>query len=408
MTEKPFLVILDEHQELMQYDIYKFSNSQEREQEEYFGPFKGWSGLPGRRVFTVLSGSGHSVFERSVPVGEEGKLRYIEPFQRTEAIKLISKLEVGKKFGVSPEVIYDEITGGVPGHIASLSSAESVTMWIYYIRKWYYHRASAILRNLQKRDKESHLEFLGSLFETKSLNRIPPWEWYDKGFFYIHQGHGFVLNPLARVVLLVFWVLQEDVFNGSGAEMDAVFERKIRRAIIAESLIRSINLEPYYIKNNRVAKTTLGIPSIEQIVLFENEADIPPPPTLISSLLKPQPPSPQDMDFIIQDVANKQIIFVQTTTLFPQEHDKKTKKIENMVESGRMVQVLEGILKVKGATASIKDGRLKFTLPKSVRGWKVKILYLTSQHDRYVKKNKDWKWKNVLIAGDSWKSIFHQ
>eukprot|EP01124_Arcella_intermedia_P019090 TRINITY_DN2622_c0_g1_i4.p1 TRINITY_DN2622_c0_g1~~TRINITY_DN2622_c0_g1_i4.p1 ORF type:complete len:613 (-),score=78.21 TRINITY_DN2622_c0_g1_i4:89-1927(-) len=400
-TEKPFLLLLDEHNELWKPRFYKLNEWEKKEiipaKLQYFYSFAKWTTLTGPRMFLVFSGSAHSQFENNLPAGEDRKLRYIYPFDKDEAFKMMTKLGISK-FGVSCDTVYDEITGGVPRQIVSLSSAKGIEDWRDYQVDRYFISATSTLRESSKEDQQRIISYLGKLFENQRISK-PPSGLYDKGLFYVREGSGFPINPMARSALFWLWVMNKkrEVIGGgkTGSETGAVFEREAQRGFIRG--LAQIELEPYYL-NNDTKPTTLRIARIEQVVSFQSESDIPQSPKFISSLLKPISETFKAIDFILKDVMNKQIIFVQTTILFPHEHDNKSAKIETLFKEGRMARILDSIFSVKGATATIEDGHFIFVLPETVSDWQVKILYLTSQQDEDVKR-KHWKWKDLLVAG---------
>lgn len=143
----------------------------------------------------------------------------------------------------------------------------------------------------------------------------------------------------------------------------------------------------------------LKISRIVRMISFENEAEIP-RPKLSCFLLQPISEKISALDFIIEDAANKQIVFVQTTTLLPHTHEKKNTKIEKLFTSGKITRILDTIFQAKTtATIDNTSGTFIITLPESFSDWQVKILYVTSQHDTDVKAKSFWKWKDVFVAG---------
>eukprot|EP01124_Arcella_intermedia_P019091 TRINITY_DN2622_c0_g1_i5.p1 TRINITY_DN2622_c0_g1~~TRINITY_DN2622_c0_g1_i5.p1 ORF type:complete len:613 (-),score=64.14 TRINITY_DN2622_c0_g1_i5:81-1919(-) len=396
--EKPFLLLLDEHNELWKERLYEGYGKVIPAQLDYFYDFTKWTTFAGSRMFLVFSGSAHSQFENNLPAGEDRKLRYIYPFDKDEAFKMMTKLGISK-FGVSCDTVYDEITGGVPRQIVSLSSAKGIEDWRDYQVDRYFISATSTLRESSKEDQQRIISYLGKLFENQRISK-PPSGLYDKGLFYVREGSGFPINPMARSALFWLWVMNKkrEVIGGgkTGSETGAVFEREARRGFIQG--LAHIELKPFYLNNKDTKPTTLKIARMEQVVSFRSESDIPRSPKFVSSLLKPIPENFKGIDFILEDVINKQIIFVQTTTRFPHKHDNDSKKIQKLFQERTIAKILDSIFQVKGTTATIEDGHFIFVLPETVSDWQVKILYLTSKRDEDVK-TKHWEWKDLLVAG---------
>jgi len=97
-TEKPALILLDEHNELYRLREREDGRILQYKNLAYFGRFTTWTGLSGPRIYIIYSGSAHSAFEANLPSGEKTKLRFLCPFDESEAVKLIEELQIPKKF----------------------------------------------------------------------------------------------------------------------------------------------------------------------------------------------------------------------------------------------------------------------------------------------------------------------
>jgi len=202
---------------------------------------------------------------------------------------------------------------------------------------------------------------------------------------------------MAEIALFSLWSQhkQREVIGKpgmSGSVIGDVFEREVRRGFCQN---QPIELSPYYLTTDSTA-ISLKISKIERIVYFSKETEIPHLPHFSCCLLQPVSERFSALDFIIEDAILKQIVLVQTTTLFPPDHDKG--KIEKLISSGKLKHMLDAIFNTKSTTAIIENGHFVITLPASVSDWRVKVLYVTSQHDASVH-GKSWEWKDVLVAG---------
>jgi len=251
-------------------------------------------------------------------------VRYITPFKKEEACKLIEDFQVPKKFSLSAETVYNEITGGVPRQIALLREAKDVKRWREVQEQSYFTLAKRTFSEMSADDRASFVSFLDQLFGPSPKVPKPPSVWYDKSLFYIMELNTLMLNPMTESAVFTLWTqhLQREAINKpgrTGSEMGAVFEREVIKGFIHLS---HIELHPFYMIKSPMVPGILKVSRIERIIYFDGEKDVPRLPTLECRLLKPKSQIFKAWDFIIEDAHTKQIVFVQVTTQYPDVHDK--------------------------------------------------------------------------------------
>lgn len=419
VVEKPVLFLFDEHNELWKLDPTK---SYVPAEIPYFRTYTTWTQLSGPRLYTIYAGSAHSKFEENLPSGEDRKLRFIRPFNRIEACKLIEDLQIPNKISLSAEAVHDEITGGVPRQIVSLQNVNNVKSWRVVQEKTYFALVKKTYSGMSKGDQESFISFLHQVFgPSKYVGRTPS-AWYDKGLFFIdNDSCTHPLNPLAEAALFALYAqnVQQEIIDQqgrTGSEIGAVFEREVIKGFIK---LPRIELRPQYLKNPKPRKmerkmetkmepAPLSLAGIARILYFDDVNEIPRLPSVECRLIKPRSQIFASWDFIIEDAHTKHIVFVQTSTDFPNVHDsrngKGTSKIassfhrEEENEPNQIERVLDSLFQTKGSKANVKDGSFVIKLDDSIVGWKIVFLCVTTQHDIKLKSRK-WKWKDVLVAG---------
>jgi len=326
-------------------------------------------------------------------------------------------------------MVYEEITQGVPRHIVEMSLLKPKTKEVY--SAWhrdtvpeYYTSLKAEFLKVTKEDQESFLSFLDNIIEGQDQQLgLPAVSWYDQGLFYFDDvGNVHVLNPMARQALDSLWRqfrLREVIGDPgqTGSADGAIFEREVRRGFF--KCQTQIELLPYYLKannndtENKEPAKPLIISTIARMIPFTKDTELPTPRPRCC-ILQPTSQTYSGLDFIIEDSANKQIVFVQTTKMLPHSHEdskllfqklfsRQTKKDDKGTTTElpcKIERLLQSLLNVKTeATIDNKSSHFIIILPESVSDWQVKFLYITSQHDAIVKQQCFWKWKDVVVAG---------
>lgn len=183
----------------------------------------------------------------------------------------------------------------------------------------------------------------------------------------------------------------------------ATFEREIIRGFF--KCQSQIELLPFYLKTEKDSAGSkepakpLVISTVVRLISFSKDTEIPRSrPTCC--ILTPTSETYSGLDFIIEDSVNKQIVFVQTTTRLPHEHEKKNQIFQKLFTSGKIKQILNSLLNAETIETTIdKFGHFTVTLPDSVSKWQVKFLYITSHHINDIAQKSYWKWKDVVVAG---------
>jgi len=182
-----------------------------------------------------------------------------------------------------------------------------------------------------------------------------------------------------------------------------VFEREVIKGFIH---MQQIELYPQFMTQTQQKDSPglLKLSRVERIFYFDREG-IPLLPTSGCQLLKPKSQIFKAWDFIIEDAHTKKVIFVGTSTLFPDKHDVKdgsSKIAKSFVAEkngqNQIERILDSIFQKTESKASIKDGSFIIKLHESLGDWEVKFLCVTTHHDEELK-SRSWGWKDVLVAG---------
>jgi len=423
-TDKPVLIILDEHNELYRWrelvvvppppqtpDLKRY----QYKSLAYFSRFTKWTSLTGPRLYTIYSGSAHSEFEDNLPSGEQTKLRFLRPFDEPEAVKLIEELRIPEKVGRTASAIYDLVTGGLPRHISLLAVDEpkSLTAWASAMVLALLRAVQMTSSQLDPDNKKNFVAFIGARLTGQSF----PYHssiWYDKGFLYktSFEDPPQIINPIARASLWEYYVQSIlPVVNEEG-ETGSVIGTKLEVAISVGLAKATRTIHPFEI-GGQGSLTPWVLPKVDRILRFSKSTLAPDRNPVISDkcwLWIPSIETHASFDFILQDFENKQVIFIQVSKQIPQRHkDKGNLKVlkafmpgdqrKNEVDKRPLIEIeLEMVTKEQGWTAEFQGGIISATKKGSTQ-WTVKFLFITSGSENEVKKNTNYEVKNMAIVG---------